>query len=73
MTNGIEATRLSDGTVRITATGAGGVVKLRVTKEFARRLAARLITASMDGEEAEPEPDGGIMDMLRNIVGGRRG
>jgi hypothetical protein len=52
--SGIDAAPQTDGTVVITASANGKSVKLRVTREYARRLAARLVAASMDANAAEP-------------------
>ncbi len=54
--SGIEVERLPDGTVRIVATANGGTVKLRVTADFARKLAAKLMVAAT-GSDAVSLPE----------------
>lgn len=49
MADGIHVEGLSDGTLRIVATAKGGTVRLRVTKEYARELAGRLMALSVGG------------------------
>lgn len=67
--SGVNIERGPDGTVVIEATAKTGVVRLRVTREYARRVAARLVAASMEAEAADP--GGPIMDALRNALKGR--
>lgn len=48
MSAGARAEALPDGTISITLEAANGKVTLRVTKAYARKLAARLMSLSME-------------------------
>jgi hypothetical protein len=68
--SGIQARRADDGNVLIEATAPGGTVKLRVTPEYARRIAAQLIASSQPSQSRSDFDDFG--KMLDNLFRGRR-
>lgn len=64
MSDGVHVEHLPDGSVRIIATAKGGSVKLRVTKAYARRLAAELM-GNLDGDTLS---HGQAQDFARAII-----
>jgi hypothetical protein len=68
--SGIDVAPQADGTVVITASAKGKNVKLRVTREYARRLAAQLV--GVTEAPAEPQVPMDLMDRLVDAVTKRR-